>query len=180
MKYIIILLMLAFSATMNAQEVQKDGKTYEVKVDKIFLDGKDVTETLSIEKTASILESARLINEKVVLKEAAEKLKKAKQKEIADAEKTKQKEADKVEKEAKKLVKDKKKAEKAQKRAEKALKKQQKAQDKFKKASKKLEDAQKKYKKLKRKGKLSPSDDLKWLEKLKDLKEDIEKAKSKL
>jgi len=40
MKYIITLALLIFSVTMNAQEVIKNGKTYDVKKDKIFLDEK--------------------------------------------------------------------------------------------------------------------------------------------
>ena len=81
MKYIIILVILSFSFTMNAQVVIKKGTTYEVKKDKIFLDGKDITATLGIEESASVLEAARLINENTALEAEAKKLEKAKQKE---------------------------------------------------------------------------------------------------
>ncbi len=54
MKYIITLLLVVFTVALNAQEVLKDGKTYDVKKDKIFLDGKDITETLSIEETGAL------------------------------------------------------------------------------------------------------------------------------
>jgi hypothetical protein len=37
-----------------------------------------------------------------------------------------------------------------------------------------------KYEKLKKKDKLSPNEEEKWLEKIQDLKEDLEKAKRKL
>ncbi|WP_204344230.1 hypothetical protein [Psychroserpens algicola] len=162
MKYIIIIIVMAFSVTMNAQQVEKDGKTYEVKKDKIFLNGEDVTETLNLEERAAILKQAATISEKMKMKEKAEK------------------EAEKLEKDKKKAEKAQKKAEKEAKRAEKALKKKQKAQDKFEKANKKLKDAEKKYEKLKRKGKLSPNDELKWLDKLEGLREDVAKAKKKM
>ncbi|MDG5490429.1 hypothetical protein [Psychroserpens sp. SPM9] len=169
MKYIIILLMLTFSITLHAQEVQKDGKTYEVKKEKIFLDGKEVTDTLSLEDKTAILKEAATISEQIQRKEAAEKL-----------EEKKQKEAKKLEKEKKKAEKAQKKAEKEQKKAEKALKKKQKAQDNFDKATKKLETAQNKYDKLKKKGKLSPNDEQKWLDKLEKLRANVEKTKGKL
>jgi len=162
MKYIIILLAFTFSISINAQEVVKDGKTYEVKKEKIFLDGKEVTETLSIEDKTEIMKLASRISEKMKLQEKAEK------------------EAKKLEKETKKAEKAQKKAEKEQKRAEKALKKKEKAQSKFEKAGKKYKAAQKKYEKLKKKGKLSPQDEVKWLEKLEKLKENLDKAKRKL
>jgi len=162
MKYIIILLAFTFSISINAQEVVKDGKTYEVKKEKIFLDGKEVTETLSIEDKTEIMKQASRISEKMKLQEKAEK------------------EAKKLEKETKKAEKAQKKAEKEQKRAEKALKKKEKAQSKFEKAGKKYKAAQKKYEKLKKKGKLSPQDEVKWLEKLEKLKENLDKAKRKL
>ena len=166
MKHIVILFLMVFSFTLNAQQVEKDGKVYEVKNEKIFLDGKEVTGTLDLDEKDSIFKQAASTSEKMKLKE---------------------KEAQKAEKEAKKLKKEKKKAEKAQKKAEKeakkaekALKKKQKAQKRFEKANKKLDSAQKKYDKLKRKGKLSPKDEAKWLEKLEHLREDISKAKKKM
>ncbi len=50
----------------------------------------------------------------------------------------------------------------------------------YKSAQDKLAKAQKKYDKLKRKGKLSPVDESKWLEKIEKLTEKVEKAKRKL
>nr|WP_321232539.1 hypothetical protein [uncultured Psychroserpens sp.] len=169
MKYIIIIFLMAFSFTMNAQQVEKDGKTYEVKKEKIFLDGKEITETLSLEEKALILKEAATISGKMKIKEKAEK------------------EAKKAQKASEKLEKDNKRAEKAQKRAErdakkaeKALKKKQKAQNRYEKANKRLKVAQKKYDKLKKKGKLSPNDELKWIDKLEGMREDIAKAKKRM
>ena len=162
MKYYIILLFLALSLTSFAQKVTKDGKTYEVKKEKIFLDGKDVTETLNIEEKQHILKEAAMISERMKLQEKAKK------------------EAEKLEKETKKAEKAQKKAEKKQKQAEKELKRQEKLQSNFEKAQSNLEKAQAKYEKLKKKGKLSPVDEGKWLEKLEKLTERLEKAKRKL
>ena len=162
MKYMILVVLMLFGMTLQAQEVEKDGKTYEVKKEKIFLDGNDVTTTLSVEDKSFILKRAAAISEKMKMQEKAEKA------------------AKKLEKEMEKAEKAQKKAEKEQKRAEKALKKKEKAQDRYERAGKKYKDAQKKYEKLKRKGKLSPQDDAKWLDKLEDLKEDVEKAKKKM
>ncbi len=121
--------MISFSSF--AQKVEKDGKTYEVKKEKIFLNGEDVTETLNLEEKQAILKEAETISEKIKTKE-------------------------------------------------KALKKEKKAKDNYKRAQDKLAKAQKKYEKLKKKGKLSPVDEEKWLEKIENLTEKVEKAKKKL
>ncbi|WP_282041527.1 hypothetical protein [Winogradskyella flava] len=173
MKYYITLILLVFSLLTFAQKVEKDGNTYEVKDEKIFLNGEDVTETLSVEDKAVILKEATMISEKM---KAEEKARKEKEK----AEKKKEKEANKLEKDQKKAEKAAKKAEKDRKKAEKALKKEQKIKENYKKAQDNLSKAQKKYDKLKKKGKLSPVDESKWLEKIEKLTEKVAKAKQKL
>lgn len=165
MKYIICLFILFISISVSAQNVERNGKTYEVKNERIFLDGKDVTDTLKAEDKSAILK----LSEKA--KTEAQALK-----EYAKAEK----EAEKLIKEKEKAEKAHKKAVKAQKKAEKELKQQEKAQKRFDKATKDLSKAQKKYDKLKRKGKLSPNDEADWLKKLEKLKSDLDKAKRKL
>lgn len=162
MKNYIILLLLAFSLTGFAQEVKKGEKTYEVKKEKIFLNGEDVTTTLSVEEKEVIFKEAAVISEKLKKAENAQKT------------------AQKLEKEKKKAEKAQKKAEKAQKKAEKALKKKEKLQKNYKKAQDNLKKAQKKYEKLKKKGKLSPVDEGKWLDKIEKLTEKVDKAKRKL
>lgn len=77
MKYYIILLLLSFSLTSFPQNVEKDGKTYEIKNEKIFLNGEDVTETLSIEERTLLLKEASVVSEKMKVEE---KLKKEKEK----------------------------------------------------------------------------------------------------
>ncbi|GAB5563637.1 MAG: hypothetical protein Wins2KO_07000 [Winogradskyella sp.] len=173
MKYYILLLFLGFSLSTFAQKVEKDGKTYEVKNEKVYLDGEDITTTLSTEEKALILKDAAAISEKMKLEKKAQK---AKEK----AEKKKAQEAKKIEKERKKAAKEVKKAEKARKKAEKALKKQEKLKKNYRKAQDNLAKAEKKYKKLKKKGKLSPVDETKWLEKIEKLTEKVAKAKRKL
>ena len=155
MKFWVILLFLGFGFCANAQEIKVNGTTYEVKGKIILKDGVDVTNTLTIEQQNEIRSS---LEKKLKVEKEAKKAEKAQNK------------AEKAQK----------KAEKEQKRAEKALKKKEKAQDRYERAGEKYKDAQKKYERLKSKGKLSPQDEAKWLEKLEDLKEDIEKAKKKM
>lgn len=162
MKNYIIVLLLTFSLSGFAQEVKKGEKTYEVKKEKIFLNGEDVTATLSVEEKEVIFKEAANISEK--LKEAENS----------------QRAAEKLEKEKKKAEKAQKKAEKAQKKAEKALKKKEKLQKNYKKAQDQLKKAQEKYEKLKKKGKLSPVDESKWLDKIEKLTDKVDKAKGKL
>ncbi len=162
MKYRILIFIFMFSSFLFAQDIEKDGKIYQVKKERIFLDGKDVTETLNLEDKTTILKKASIASEKIAQNKQA----------LKDAEK--------LEKEKQKAEKAQKKAEKAQKKAEKALKQQQKAQSRLDKATKKLESSQKKFEKLKRKGKLSPQDEAKWLERLEGYQKDVERAKKKI
>ncbi|WP_439150981.1 hypothetical protein [Winogradskyella sp.] len=155
MKYYITLLFLSVSLNSFAQKVEKDGKVYEVKKEKVFLNGEGVTETLDAEIKEYVLKEVTAISNKMKMQQKAEK-------------------------EAKKLEKEKKKAEKAQKRAEKELKKKEKLQRNFDKAKSNLEKAQKKYERLKKKGKLSPVDEGKWLEKIAKLTERLEKAQKRV
>src|SRR5690554_2148237 len=71
MKHYIILLVLTLSLTTYAQEVAKDGKVYEVKNEKIFLDGKEVTATLDLVEKEWILKEAAMISDKLKLKATA-------------------------------------------------------------------------------------------------------------
>lgn len=155
MKNLIIVWLLACCIHLNAQEVNFNGAVYLVKGDTILKDGIDVTNTLNIEEQQSIRSTLEKIEE---------------QEEVAE----------KKEKELKKAEKEQKKAENKQKSAEKALKKREKAHSNFEKSGKKYEDAISKYEKLKKKGKLSPEDEGKWLKKIDKLKEANEKTKRKL
>lgn len=152
MRIWMIVFFLGLGITVNAQDVIKDGKAYEVKGKAIFHDGVDITADLLSDEKADILKS-----HKDLVKEAKQ-----------------------AEKERKKLEKAAKEAEKAQKKAAKELKQKQKALDKFNKATKKLEDNQHKYDKLKIRGKLSPNDEAKWLKKLADYKKNVDVARRKI
>lgn len=169
MKIWIVVLFLGLGLFTQAQGVEYDGLKYEVKGDLIFKDGKDVTQTLSLETKNQIKTALdnRLRSEKVA-------------DEIREKQKDAEKSLKKAERAQKKAEKDQKKAEKAQKRVEKELKAQQKTQNNFQKASRRLEQNQTKYEKLKRKGKLSPNDDERWLNKLEKYRENLEDAKKKL
>jgi len=83
-------------------------------------------------------------------------------------------------KEEKKKTKELKKEDKKIKTAEKDQKKQENALDNYDDAIDKLDKAQAKYERLKRKGKLSPNDEVKWLDKIASLKEKVAKKKKKL
>lgn len=73
-----------------------------------------------------------------------------------------------------------KKEEKKLKKKEKELKKKENALEDHEDAVEKLEKTQAKYEKLKRKGKLSPNDEIKWLDKIAKLKEKVAKKKRKI
>ena len=155
MKLFLSLALIIFTLTTKAQEVTQNGTVYKVKGKTILKEGVDVTNTLSVEDQTKIKEA--LLKQKALDKERSE-----------------------AEKAIKKAERDQKKAEKKQKQAEKDLKARQKAQSKFEKAGKDYSNNSNKYEKLKGKGKLSPNEEAKWLKKLEDLKNDLEKAKKKL
>ena len=104
MKFYITLFLLILTFNIYSQEVKKDGKIYEVKKDRIYLDGKDITETLNIEESRAIFKQAEGISKDLKIRKKT------------------QKQAEKAEKQAKKAEKAQKKAEKAQKQDEKSLK----------------------------------------------------------
>jgi len=134
-----------------AQKVEFNGKKYHVKGEHIFLNGTDVTATLSTEHLNNI-------KNKLTREEQLKKVDKQKQK----AE-SKQK-----------------KAEKKQKKVENELKKRKKAEKNYSDIQKKYSKEINKYEKLKKKGKLSTDDEVKWHKKLDNLKIKIEKNKKKL
>jgi outer membrane biosynthesis protein TonB len=162
MKLLIIVLFFGFGLVLNAQEINFKGENYEVKKGKIFKEGVDVTKTLTAEDQEKI---------KLAFNEKKERIK--------DAEKA-EKRLEKAEKEQKKAEKERKRAEKKQKQAEKELNKKEKAQSRYDKAIKKHKAAVKKYEQLKKKGKLSPVDEEKWLDKITKYKEASEKAERQL
>jgi hypothetical protein len=153
-KLFIAIVCLFMVALVNAQQIEHEGKEYRVKGEKIFLNDVDVTADLSAD-------------EQLVIKNKL-KNKIATEKRLKSAEKA-QKQAENKQK----------KAEKKQKQAEKALKRSEKAQKNYENAMEKYSDAQKKYEKLKNKGKLSPVDEEKWLKKLENLKENVEKNRKR-
>ena len=144
----LLLLCMLFAVSAFSQKVTYANKEYKIKGEKIYFDGKDVSESFSEEEKVAIFKK---------LKAQKEKYKKEK-------------------KEAKKVKKEKNKVDKA----EKEQKKQENILDDYDGAVKNLETAQAKYERLKRKGKLSPNDEVKWLDKIAKLKEKVSKKKNKL
>ncbi|MCK0130311.1 hypothetical protein MWU59_02250 [Flavobacteriaceae bacterium F08102] len=151
LKYIVFMLAMVVSMGVKAQKILVQGKEYKVKGEKIFLGKEDVTESLSSEERQNIKSQ---LAKTIALEKAA--------------------------KEAKKAEKKQKKAEKEQKKAEKKQRKQEKAINNLAKSEKKLEKETSRYNKLKANGALSPQDEIKWMNKLKKLREKISKARKKV
>lgn len=178
MKFLVVLvLFLGMNLSAQAQEVNYNGITYKLKGKTISQNGADVTASLSVNEQIGIREALR---QQKAIDDQQQKAEKAL---ILDRKRT-DKALDEERKRAEKIVKkaesDLKDAEKKQKKAEKELKARDKAQSEYEKAGNKYNDAIKKYEKLKRKGKLSPNDEAKWLEKIDNLNKDIDKARRKL
>ena len=146
---------LLFSTLMNAQQIEHEGKEYQIKGDIILLDGVDVTNSFTKQQQTTIQNK---LKNKLAL-----------DKKIKNAEKAQ-----------KKAVSKQKKAEKKQKQAEKNLKKREKIQNNYEISKKKYKQSLKKYEKLKDKGKLSLEDEAKWLNKIEKLKESIKKNEKRL
>ena len=154
-KLFIAIVCLFMVTILNAQQIEHNGKEYRVKGEKIFLNGVEVTADLSAD-------------EQLVIKNKL-KNKIATDKKIKSAEKAQNKAENKQ-----------KKAEKKQKQAEKELKKREKTQKNYENAQQRYSDAQNKYEKLKNRGKLSPVDEAKWLKKLENLKENLDKNEKRM
>lgn len=144
----LVLVCLFFMTASFAQKVTYANKEYKVKGEKIYFEGKDVSDSFSEEEKMALFEKLKMQKEKN--KEEKKEAKKAK------------KEKNKIEK-----------TEKEQKRQENAL-------DNYDDAVDKLEKTQAKYERLKRKGKLSPNEEVEWLDKIAKLKEKVSKKKKKL
>lgn len=144
----LLLICILFAVSAFSQKITYANKEYKIKGEKIYFDGKDVSDSFSAEEKVAIFKKLKV-----------QKQKNKKQK-----------------KEAKKVKKQKNKVEKA----EKEQKKQENVLDDYDDAVENLETAQAKYERLKRKGKLSPNDEVKWLDKIAKLKEKVSKKKKKL
>ena len=162
LKYYSVLICLFLVGYAHSQEVVYKDVTYTVKKGLIYENGYDVTSTLSLEDQNKIKSVYRSNVAELKKQEEAEKRLKNQEKGRKKAEK-KQREAEKKLKKIEKKLRNKEKAEKAVEQAQ-----------------SNLEDAQNKYEKLSKKGKLSPNDDAKWLEKIKKLGDRLNSAKKKL
>lgn len=151
-----ITIIFLFGVTISqAQKIEYNGVNYVVKKNAIFMDGNDITNTLSLEEQVNIKNA---LSQKILTDK-------------------KLKEAEKAQKKAEKAQK---KAEKAQKKAENEIKKKEKAKKKYSDAQKRYEKELKRHEKLRNKGKLSPEEEIKWQKKLDGLQNKIEKAKRKM
>ena len=154
-KLIAVLIFLFTITIVQAQKIEYNGVQYVVKRDVIFMNGKDITSSLSLEQQVNIknkLSQQLLAEEKLNAAEKAQN--KAEQKMRA--------------------------AEKKMKRSEKELKKKETAQKKYTAAQKQYEKELKKHDKRSKKGKLSLDDEEKWKRKLEGLKNKTEKLKRKM
>lgn len=153
---VLITIILLFGVTISqAQKIEYNGVNYVVKKNAIFMDGKDITNTLSLEEQVNIKNtlSQKILTDKK-LKEAEKAQKKSEKKQKA--------------------------AEKKQKKAENEIKKKEKAKKNYSEAQNRYEKELKRHEKLRNKGKLSPEDEVKWQKKLDGLQNKIEKAKRKM
>ena len=91
MKYILIVLFLGLGFFSNAQVVEREGKKYVVKKDKILLDGNDVTSTFSVEEQAKIKAEFSKLAEEIKLKQKEEERLEKAEKERKKAEKAQKK-----------------------------------------------------------------------------------------
>ncbi len=155
----IVTCVFAFSCGSTEKVISSDGKVYELKGNKFFNNGEDVTEVLTNEEKTELKE---VLEQRLAVEEAAAKKQEALEKAQAKAEKAK------------------KKAEKEQKRLEKRIKEKENARKDFFKAKDKLQSRQEKYAKLLDKGKLSPNDIEKWEKTIKGLEKDVQDAENKL
>ncbi|SEP72154.1 hypothetical protein SAMN05421824_0145 [Hyunsoonleella jejuensis] len=162
MRVVVFLCFVSFSFLLSAQAVKINNDVYEVKNNIIFKNGIDVSSTISADEKSKVLAAFD-----------KNKLETAKTKAVS--EKLENAEKDKI-----KAEKQQKKAEKKQKKAEQALKRKERAHSNHNKAINKHKAAVKKYEKLKKKGKLSPEDERKWLEKIEKFNAGITKTKKKL
>ncbi|MGY0391478.1 hypothetical protein ACW5R3_02810 [Bizionia sp. KMM 8389] len=141
------------------QVITKSGEIYEVQGDKYYKEGKEVTAVISMEEKDRI-------NAKLNRQLEAEAELEAQQETLEQA----REEAEQALEEA---------SEKAA-ALEAELEAKQQAREDFLAANEDLKDAQKKYHKLRKKGKLSPSDEAKWTEKLNDLSTEVKLAEKAL
>ena len=174
MKSIFTCLLFFISTVFYAQNISYNETTYTVKGEKIFQNNEEVTTSLTdLEKEAVL--SAHKVEANKVTKELEKK-----EKEAIKSEKEKAKRIKAQEKKLKEVEKKQKKAEKKLKKAEKEAKKKVNAQKSLDKAENKFEKETKKFEKLKKRGKLSPVKEAKYLEKLEGLKDNVGKASKKL
>jgi len=73
MRYLLLLLFLGIGFFGNAQEVERNGKTYVVKKGKIMHDSNDVTSTFSVDEQATIKRDFSKLANDLKKKEKAEK-----------------------------------------------------------------------------------------------------------
>ncbi|MGB1270319.1 MAG: hypothetical protein ACPG45_11340 [Flavobacteriaceae bacterium] len=173
MKSIFTYLFLFTCTLFFAQEVTHNGNTYSIKGKKIYQNNEDVTSLLTTTDKEAVFSAHKIELEKIKEAKNAEKALEKKEKEAIKAEKEAAKRIKEQEKKLKAI-------EKKQKKVEKAAKKKANAEKAFDRAQSKLDRETKKFEKLKRRGKLSPVKEAKYLEKLSDLKDRVSKAGKKL
>ena len=172
----LILLMLTIillSCGTSERVITEDGNVYEIRGNKYFNNGNNVTELLSEDEKKNITASLnkRIEAERLALEKQEELV--AEQKRIEKA--LKEAEAKQKEAEAKQKA-----VEKKQEQLEDALKAKEDARQDFLKAKERLQNKKEKYQKLKDAGKLSPLDEEKWKGRFVDLEKDLKEANQKL
>lgn len=151
--------LIVLSCGSSEKVIMNDGTVYKVEGNSFYKKGKDVSENLSETEKEKILNT---LNERLEYEKAAQE----RQEELEE----RREELEKAQEEA----------EAKQKALEEELEEKKEAREAFFDAKEELEKQQKKYKRLHDNGKLSPNDEEKWAKKLKDLKQELNKAENKI
>lgn len=157
----ILLLLATIFSCGSSEKVIRDGKVYTIKGNEILSNGVNVSENLTSEEKNAI---KSVLEERLAAKKANE--------EEQEALEAKQEELEKIQEKAEaeqELL------EAQQQALEDKIEAKEDAREAFLKADAKLKNKQQKYKELRDEGKLSPKDDEKWAEKLKELQEERDK-----
>ncbi|MDO7170944.1 hypothetical protein [Mariniflexile sp. AS56] len=161
-KALILVLLVSVSGCSSSETVIKDGKVYTIKGDKILNNGVDISKTITSEEKNAI---ESVLKQRQAAKKAAD--------EKAEALEAKQEELERVQEKAEA---EQKVLEKQQEALQDKLEAKENARADFLKANEKLKKAKDEYKELHEKGELSPRDEEKWAEKLKELQTEKDKT----
>lgn len=162
----LLFITLIFSCSTTHRVITDEGKVYEVKGNKFYNNGENITQQLTSDEKKMITATLddRLVAEKEI---------KQRKDQLADEQKR-------LEKAQREIRRNKKDLEKEQSRLADKIKEKEDARKNFLNATDKLQKNKERFQELQEKGKLSPNQIKKWEDRIKNLEEDLEAAKNKL